>query len=179
MGILGRWKRWLYTLCFAALSVLDFVRNTQNGDVWGVAVNLTGLVMLVVIASAWPLKRLLTVGNGVWTLACIALAVYACVSILPTGMDVFHGMYVWTFVSAVANAWWIGIFLKDLVKNMGGEISGVQARQAGRRMDSADRADGLFPQPENMAPLVSGHVRDFLPDSLYGGGEPGPSRRAD
>ena len=64
-------------------------------------------------------------------------------------------------------------------KNMGGEISGVQARQAGRRMDSADRADGLFPQPENMAPLVSGHVRDFLPDSLYGGGEPGPSRRAD
>lgn len=104
MGILGRWKRWLYTLCFAALSVLDFVRNTQNGDVWGVAVNLTGLVMLVVIASAWPLKRLLTVGNGVWTLACIALAVYARVSILPTGMDVFHGMYVWTFVSAVANA---------------------------------------------------------------------------
>ena len=118
MGILGRWKRWLYTLCFAALSVLDFVRNTQNGDVWGVAVNLTGLVMLVVIASAWPLKRLLTVGNGVWTLACIALAVYARVSILPTGMDVFHGMYVWTFVSAVANAWWIGIFLKDLVKKI-------------------------------------------------------------
>lgn len=118
MSVHKRWKRGLYTLCFAALSVLDFVRNTQNGDVWGVAVNITGLVMLVIIASAWPLKRLLTVGNTVWTLACTALSVYARVSIVPTGMDLFCGVYVWTFVSAVANVWWIGIFLKELVKKI-------------------------------------------------------------
>lgn len=118
MSFHKRWKRGLYALCFIALSVLDFVRNTQNGDVWGVAVNITGLVMLVIIASAWPLKRLLTVSNIVWTLACIALSVYARVSIVPTGMDLFCGVYVWTFVSAVANVWWIAIFLKELVKKI-------------------------------------------------------------
>lgn len=118
MGIQRHAKRVLYTICFAALSALDFVRNTQNGDVWGVAVNLTGLVMLALIASVWPLKRLLNVGSAVWTLACIGLSVYARVSILSTGMDIFCGVYVWTFVTAVANVWWIAIFLVDLIKRI-------------------------------------------------------------
>ncbi len=111
-----RLKKLLYTLCFAALSALDFVRNTQNGDVWGVAVNITGLVMLVIVASGWPLKKLLTIGNAVWTVACAAVCIYAPVSIRSSGMDIFCGMYVWTFVSAVANVWWIVIFLKELLK---------------------------------------------------------------
>ena len=114
----NRLKNLLYTLCFAALSALDFVRNTQNGDIWGVAVNITGLVMLVIIASAWPLKRLLTIGNGIWTLTCVAVCIYAPVSIRSTGMDIFCGMFVWTFVSAVANVWWIAIFLAEFVKKI-------------------------------------------------------------
>lgn len=118
MGIRRQAKRVLYTVCFAALGVLDFVRNTQNGDVWGMAVNLTGLVMLALIASAWPLKSLLNVGNAAWTLACIGLCVYARVSILSTGRDIFCGIYVWTFVTAVANVWWIAIFLAALVKRI-------------------------------------------------------------
>lgn len=108
----------LYSLCFAALSALDFVRNTQNGDIWSVAVNLTGLVMLIIIASAWPLRRLLTIGNGIWTLACASLCIYAPVSIRSLGMDIFCGMYIWTFVSAVANVWWIAIFLAAFIKKI-------------------------------------------------------------
>lgn len=113
-----RLKRNIYTLCFAALSALDFVRNTQNGDIWGTAVNVSGLVMLVIIASAWPLRELLTLPAAVWTLACAALCVYAPVSIRSTGMDVFCGMYIWTFVTAVANVWWITLFLARLLKRL-------------------------------------------------------------
>ena len=113
-----RLKRNIYTLCFAALSALDFVRNTQNGDIWGTAVNVSGLVMLVIIASAWPLRELLTLPAAVWTLGCAALCVYAPVSIRSTGMDVFCGMYIWTFVTAVANVWWIALFLARLLKRL-------------------------------------------------------------
>lgn len=111
-------KGMLYTVCFAALSVLDFVRNTQNGDTWGVAVNLTGLVMLIIIGSAWPLKRLLNLGNAIWTVVCVAVSVYALISIRSTGMDIFMGMFVWIFVTAVANVWWIGAMLVDLGKRV-------------------------------------------------------------
>jgi len=113
-----RLKRLLYTLCFTALSALDFARNTQNGDIWGVAVNITGLIMLVIIASARPLKGFVTVGTSIWTLACAAVCVCALVNIRSTGMDVFCGMYVWTFVSAVANVWWIAVFLASFVKKI-------------------------------------------------------------
>lgn len=118
MNTHNRHKSVLYTICFAALSALDFVRNTQNGDIWGTAVNLTGLVMLAVIASGWPLKRLLNIGNAVWTLMCIGVSVYALVSIRSTGMDIFMGMYVWIFVTAAANVWWIGMLLADLGKRV-------------------------------------------------------------
>ena len=60
-------KRVLYTLCFVALNALDFVRNTQNGDIWSVAANATGVVMLVIIASQHPIRELLTPVNYVWS----------------------------------------------------------------------------------------------------------------
>lgn len=114
----NRKKRILYTLCFMVLNALDFVRNTQNGDAWSVAVNVTGLVMLVILASARPLKKILTPGKGIWTFVCIGVSVYALVSIQYTGMDIFLGMYVWTFVLAVANIWWIAIFLAEMGKKL-------------------------------------------------------------
>lgn len=107
-------KRIIYTICFMLLNAVDFVRNTQNGDAWSVAVNATGLIMLVIIASGWHLSKLFTPGKIVWTMACIGISVYALLSIRTTGMDVFMGMYVWTFVLAVANVWWMAIFLVDL-----------------------------------------------------------------
>ncbi len=111
-------KRILYTLCFVALNALDFVRNTQNGDAWSVAVNATGLVMLAILASARPFQKLLTPGKVIWTLACAGISVYALLSIRSTGMDVFMGMYVWTFVLAVANIWWIAVFLVETGKKI-------------------------------------------------------------
>lgn len=116
-------KRILYTICFMALNALDFVRNTQNGDAWSVAVNATGLVMLVILASARPLEKVLTPGKLLWTLACLGVSVYALVSIRSTGMDVFMGVYVWAFVLAVANVWWIAIFLVEFGKKIWREKS--------------------------------------------------------
>lgn len=123
MNMQNRKKRILYTICFMALNALDFVRNTQNGDAWSVAVNATGLVMLVILASARPLEKVLTPGKLLWTLACLGVSVYALVSIRSTGMDVFMGVYVWAFVLAVANVWWIAIFLVELGKKIWREKS--------------------------------------------------------
>ena len=53
-------KRILDTLCAIALSAVDFVLNTQNGDTWSTAVNAMGIVMLVIIAGQYPVRKLLT-----------------------------------------------------------------------------------------------------------------------
>lgn len=123
MNMQNEKKRILYTICFMALNALDFVRNTQNGDAWSVAVNATGLVMLVILASARPLEKVLNPGKIIWTLVCLGVSVYALVSIRSTGMDVFMGVYVWAFVLAVANVWWIAIFLVELGKKIWREKS--------------------------------------------------------
>lgn len=103
-------KRTLYTLCFIALNALDFVRNTQNGDIWNTAANATGIVMLVIIAGQYPIKELLTPANYLWSGLCMAVIGAAVAS----GRDSILHMYVWAFVMAVISVWWIGIYGKYL-----------------------------------------------------------------
>lgn len=105
-------RRILYTLCFVALNALDFVRNTQNGDVWSMAVNATGLVMLVIVASQYPVRELLTPVNYVWSGLCGAVAAAAAAS----GHSRIWNTYIWAFVLAVINVWWIGIYGKHLAR---------------------------------------------------------------
>lgn len=104
-------KKILYTLCFVALNVLDFVRNTQNGDIWSVAANATGVVMLVIVASQYPIRELLTPVNYVWSGLCAAAIAAAFVS----GHNRILNVYIWAFVMAVISVWWIVIFGKHLV----------------------------------------------------------------
>lgn len=108
-------KRALYTLCFIVLNALDFVRNTQNGDISSVAVNVTGLILLFIIASQYPVKELLNKVNYVWSGLCLAAVVGGAVSALTSGRDSVLHMYVWAFVLAVINIWWIVIYGKYLV----------------------------------------------------------------
>jgi len=53
-------KRILYTFCFCLLNIIDFVCNTQNGDIQSVAVKAMGLVLLVIVGSGYPVRDLLT-----------------------------------------------------------------------------------------------------------------------
>lgn len=107
-------KRTLYTLCFIALSALDFVRNTQNGDISSVAVNATGLVLLLLIIGQYPLRELCSPVNLVWSGLCLAAAAGGAVSALASGRESVLHMYVWAFVLAVVNVWWIVICGKYL-----------------------------------------------------------------
>lgn len=44
-------RQLLYFLCFLAFELIDFLRNTQNGDIWSAAVGGIGLVRMVLIFS--------------------------------------------------------------------------------------------------------------------------------
>lgn len=50
-------KRLLYTLCFVALFVIDWMRGSQAGAIWAWAVNMTGVIIAIILFSSYPLKE--------------------------------------------------------------------------------------------------------------------------
>lgn len=96
-------KKTLYILLFIALNLIAWIRETQNGSVWAVAVNSMGFVMMLMIMSAYPIKEMINRISGLWTLVCIAVAV---------GLGIYWReipVLVWKYVSGLLNLWWIGI----------------------------------------------------------------------
>lgn len=105
-------KKTLYILCFMVLNLIDMLKTSQSGAVWYVAVNCTGLVMLVIIVSAWPLRDFLTVGNGIYTAVCAAAMILVGIYWRPT-----TGQFVlWQIQTAIMNVWWIGIVVVYLFR---------------------------------------------------------------
>lgn len=104
-------KKTLYILCFMALNLIEFLRGgSMPGHVWYVAINCTGIVMLVLIASAYKIKEFCTVTNAVWTALCLIFMVA-----LPFHWVNHMGEYLlWQVETAVFNVWWIVIFAKHL-----------------------------------------------------------------
>lgn len=47
----------LYTLCFIALFIIDWTRGSQVGAVWAWTINMTGVVMAVILFSAYSPKE--------------------------------------------------------------------------------------------------------------------------
>lgn len=98
-------KKNVYFLCVLALNLIEFLRATGNGDVWKTAANCTGLVIMVLIASACDLKRFLCPFSYIYTVACAAAMIFVR----------FHwerhiGEYSLGQVeTAVLNVWWIGL----------------------------------------------------------------------
>lgn len=111
-------KRILYTFCFCLLNIIDFVCNTQNGDIQSVAVKAMGLVLLVIVGSGYPIRDLLTRFNYIWTGLCAAAAAGSVVAAFSSGRDSFMHMYVWAFVLAVVNVWWIVIYGKYICRRL-------------------------------------------------------------
>ncbi len=108
-------KRLLYLVCFLAINLIEFLKATQNGDVWYVAVNLTGLAVFVMIASTYQKKDMINWFNGIYTLLCLAamVAVYWYKQHFPE--QYFHLGQV---ESAFLNVWWIGIAARVLWKRI-------------------------------------------------------------
>lgn len=101
-------KKTLYVLCFLALNFIDLLRNTQTGDIWKTVANCTGFVVMVLIASAYPLKKLLTVFTYLWTGLCACI----CIGIIAYPKTFLFGIYKWVLVTAIGNVWWLVLFYK-------------------------------------------------------------------
>lgn len=107
-------KKNLYILCFLALNLIEFLRATQSGDVWHVAVNFMGIVFFIIVVSAYPLRNFLNRFNAIYTLLCLAamVAVYF-------HWRAHYGEYlVWQIETAIVNVWWIGIVIRRLFKQI-------------------------------------------------------------
>jgi len=89
------------------LCYIDFLRNTKTGDVWKAASNCTGLILAVIVFSGYPLKRFCNAFSYIWTGICLCIVVYA---VMWGGYFIFKDIYKWTFVFAVLNVWWLGIY---------------------------------------------------------------------
>ena len=112
-------RRLLYFLCFLAFELIDFLRNTQNGDIWSAAVGGTGLVMMVLIFSEYPLKewnygKHTKVYMAIWTVCCLGIAGAAAL----WQQHFIFGIYKWTFFLGVWNVWWIFLVGQEIVKRI-------------------------------------------------------------
>lgn len=107
-------KRWFYTLCFIAMNGIDFVRNTQNGDIFSIAANATGLVLMLIVASGYSLKEIHSPFTYIWSISCAG----AIVMIIAHESNHIWGVYRWALVIAVLNVWWIGIYGKLLLQKI-------------------------------------------------------------
>lgn len=107
-------KRTLYVLCFMALNLIELLRASQTGNIWYVAVNCMGLVVMVLVASAYPLKDFRTVSNGIYTIVCAA----AMVAVFFHWQSHVGEYYLWQVETAILNVWWIGIVVKYLFQKI-------------------------------------------------------------
>lgn len=103
-------KRFLYALCFIMLFVIDWTRGSQVGAVWAWTINMTGVVMAVILFSAYPPKEFLKP----------IYIIYSVISIIALA-----GAYYWwnlhqaaifrdQLLTAVLNVWLLGIFVIKL-----------------------------------------------------------------
>lgn len=112
-------KKLLYVICFMALNLIELLRASQTGNIWYVAVNCMGLVVMVLVVGAYPWKAFCTLFNGVYTAVCAAAM---------AGVAVhwhFHEgeYYLWQIETAILNVWWIGIMVKYLFRKVAAEKS--------------------------------------------------------
>lgn len=112
-------RQLLYFLCFLAFELIDFLRNTQNGDIWSAAVGGTGLVMMVLIFSEYPLKewhygKHTRVYMAIWTVCCLGIAGASAL----WQQHFILGIYKWTFFLGVWNVWWIFLVGQEIVKRL-------------------------------------------------------------
>ena len=104
-------KRFLYIVVFVLLNLIDFVRQTQQQELWGPIVNITGVLLLVIVASAYRLREFMCRFTYIWTgvMFCGILA-----SALWKAQDIF-GIYKWTFFTGLINVWLAGLLIFQAV----------------------------------------------------------------
>ena len=64
-------QRVLYTLCFLALSIIDWANGSLNGRIQMMATNLTGIVIAFIILSSYDIKGFLKPVYALWAAVCL------------------------------------------------------------------------------------------------------------
>lgn len=108
------YKRWLYFGCFVMLNLIEFLKATQNGDVWYVAVNCTGLVVMVIVLSAYQLRAFVDRVNIAYTAVCAV----AMIGVYPHWREHIGTYNLWQIQTAILNIWWIGIMVRRLIQDI-------------------------------------------------------------
>ncbi len=96
------------------VNVIELLYASARGDIWHVAINCMGLVMMVIVMSAYSLKDFCNISSYVYTGVCAAALVAVYVY-----WRQHAGVYLlWQIETAVLNVWWIGLVLKHLFKKI-------------------------------------------------------------
>lgn len=100
-------RRIWFVVLFMALNLIEWLKATQAGDIWKVAVNAAGLVVMALVMSAYPVKELCCGFSKVYTVICLAVMVgiYGYWWMSP------GKFIVWQYLTAIMNVWLIGIML--------------------------------------------------------------------
>lgn len=101
-----------YLSLFLVLNLVEWLKATQTGDVWKVAVNLSGLAVLALVMSGYSRKELFGRFSKISAVICLVgiAGVY--------GYWHFHrgSFLVWQILTAILNLWLISIILWVLWK---------------------------------------------------------------
>lgn len=104
-------KRTLYTICFFLLMVIDWTRGSQVGSTWAWTVNMTGVIMAVILFSAYDFKTFLKPVYLVYSTVCIIA--------LPLAYWWWNlhqaVIYRDKLLTAVVNVWLLGVILIRLL----------------------------------------------------------------
>ena len=104
-------KRMLYTLCFFFLMVIDWTRGSQVGSTWAWTVNMTGVIMAVILFSAYDFKTFLRPVYLVYSAVCVIA--------LPLAYWWWNlhqaAIYRDKLLTAVVNVWLLGVLLIRLL----------------------------------------------------------------
>ena len=125
-------KKTLYVICFCLLTVIEVLTNSMlegieistgykaisellpgwlPGDIFVVAKNCTGFVMMIFIFSNYKPRELFSLINIVWTIVCFAIVIF-----VPNIKVWVQGSFnTYVAQTIVLNAWWIFIAIKKLV----------------------------------------------------------------
>ncbi len=100
-------KRFLYTLCFIAFMLIDWTRGSQVGSTWAWTVNMTGVVMAVILFSAYSPRKFVKPVYLIYSAVCAVVLLFS--------------YYWWNLhqtviyrdklLTAVLNVWLLGIFV--------------------------------------------------------------------
>ena len=101
------YRRTWFLLVFMTLNLIEWLKATQTGDVWKVAVNASGLAVMALVVSAYPGKEVFGAFSKVYGVICLAVMVgiYGYWWLNP-------GQFVlWQYLTAIMNLWLIGTML--------------------------------------------------------------------